>query len=213
MTHGGFLDQRTQSPTSLAFVGALHVAAIGALILFPPTFLVPDRIPSFPLINIEDPPPPPQIPDDPPPPAPKQREAVTKPVVVVPTLPKTPTGPTFPPNPLPPIPGPTAGTDPIPPLPLPPVEREAVIDQRAPFQPSYPPRLARQEIAGNTVVRVLIGSDGRVKAVEMLSATDPEFFEATRKQALRFWRFKPATRDGVPVESWRTLTVRFEMKA
>ena len=89
----------------------------------------------------------------------------------------------------------------------------AAIDARAPFQPSYPSRLARQDIEGVAVVRVLIGSDGRVKAVEQVSATDPEFFEATRTQAMRHWRFKPATRDGVAVESWRTMTVRFELKA
>jgi len=45
------------------------------------------------------------------------------------------------------------------------------------------------------------------------TATDAAFFEATRTQALRHWRFQPATRDGIPVESWRTMTVKFKLES
>jgi protein TonB len=60
-------------------------------------------------------------------------------------------------------------------------------------------------------VRVLIGTDGRVKEVQQISAASTAFFEATRKQALTKWRFTPGTRDGAPVEAWRTMAVRFEL--
>ena len=80
-------------------------------------------------------------------------------------------------------------------------------------QPAYPPSLARQEIEGVAIVRVLIGTDGRVKDVQMVSATEPEFFEATARQAKRYWKFKPAMRDGIAVESWRQMTVRFKLEA
>jgi periplasmic protein TonB len=69
----------------------------------------------------------------------------------------------------------------------------------------------RLEIEGSVTVRVLIGTDGRVRQVQVVRATDPEFAKATERQALRAWRFKPATRDGVPVEDWQTLTVRFDI--
>jgi protein TonB len=59
---------------------------------------------------------------------------------------------------------------------------------------------------------VLIGVDGRVKAAQSVSATSAAFFEATRRQALSKWRFKPATRGGIPEESWKTLSVRFLIK-
>lgn len=77
------------------------------------------------------------------------------------------------------------------------------------FQPNYPSdeRLAGRE--GRVVVRVLIGTDGRVKQVEQVSAPSAAFFEATRKRALEKWRFKPGTRDGVAVEAWETMAVRF----
>lgn len=79
------------------------------------------------------------------------------------------------------------------------------------LQPEYPPGLIRQEIEGAVTVRVLVGVDGRVKQVELIRSDQADFFKATRDQALRKWRFLPATRDGVPVESWQEKTVRFQM--
>jgi protein TonB len=60
-------------------------------------------------------------------------------------------------------------------------------------------------------VRIVIGADGRVKQVEKLKATSDAFFRATEQQALRHWRYKPATLDGKPVESRTTVTVRFRL--
>jgi periplasmic protein TonB len=79
------------------------------------------------------------------------------------------------------------------------------------FQPDYPVGMLRLEIEGSVTVRVLVGTDGRVRQVQVLSATDPDFARVTEKQALKAWRFKPATRDGVEVEDWQTLTVRFDI--
>lgn len=104
------------------------------------------------------------------------------------------------------------GTNPPPPLPV-------IINPRLDgryrdlFQPSYP---SDERLAGNSgrvVVRVLIGTDGRVKDVQLVSAASTAFFEATRKQALSKWRFTPGTRDGTPVEAWLTMTVRFVLDA
>ena len=80
------------------------------------------------------------------------------------------------------------------------------------FQPDYPARAQREGIEGIAVVRVLIGTDGRVKAVELVSTDDPAFFEATKRRALTKWRFKAATRGGVAEESWKEMRVRFEIK-
>lgn len=90
----------------------------------------------------------------------------------------------------------------------------ARLDERyaALFQPDYPARAQREGVEGVAVVRVLIGTDGRVKAVELVSTDDPAFFEATKRRALTKWRFKAATRGGVPEESWKEMRVRFEIK-
>jgi protein TonB len=79
------------------------------------------------------------------------------------------------------------------------------------FQPPYPSDRLRDEAEGRVTVRVQIGADGRVKAIEPVGKADTSFFDATRRQALSRWRFMPATRGGVAVESWKTMTVRFEI--
>lgn len=90
----------------------------------------------------------------------------------------------------------------------------AQLDQRyaGVFQPDYPASEERGGVEGIARVRVLIDVNGRVKAVELVSTDSPGFFEATKRRALAKWRFKPATRGGVPEESWKEMTVRFEIK-
>jgi periplasmic protein TonB len=79
------------------------------------------------------------------------------------------------------------------------------------FQPDYPVGLLQREIEGKVTIKVLIGIDGRVWEAIIISTAHPDFGKAAQKQALREWRFKPATRDGKAVEDWQTLTVRFDI--
>lgn len=79
------------------------------------------------------------------------------------------------------------------------------------LQPPYPPAEIRRGTEGTVTARVLIGADGRVKAIDIVKSPSDGLSEATRKQALARWRFKPATRDGVPVEGWKTMTLRFQI--
>lgn len=92
-----------------------------------------------------------------------------------------------------------------------PIFRKAERDPRYArnFQPDYPVGLLQKEIEGSAKIKVLIGTDGRVRQAILVSASHPDFGKAAEKQALREWRFKPATRDGVAVEEWQTLTVTF----
>jgi protein TonB len=110
--------------------------------------------------------------------------------------------------------GPTVLADP----PAPPLAPKLVLAELDPryagaFQPDYPASEQRREIEGVAKVRVLIGTDGRVKAVELVSTDSPGFFAETKRRALTKWRFTPATRGGVAEESWKTMTVRFEIRA
>ena len=79
------------------------------------------------------------------------------------------------------------------------------------LQPPYPPGLQRAEIEGSVTVRILVGVDGRVLRLEAVNVDNDGFLKATRDWALKKWRFKPATRDGVPYEEWITKTVRFKL--
>jgi protein TonB len=93
----------------------------------------------------------------------------------------------------------------------PPVLMGANIDPRYAnnFQPTYPPDQIREGNTGRVIVRVLIGVDGRVKDIEKVSTPSDSFWEATKRQALSKWRFKPATRDGEPYETWKIMNVSF----
>jgi protein TonB len=99
------------------------------------------------------------------------------------------------------------------PVRLPPVLTQPGVDPRYAglFQPPYPPAEQRAGRTGRVEVRVLVGVDGRVKQVERVLATSDDFFRVTEQRALAKWRFTPATRDGIPVEAWRSMTVRFEL--
>lgn len=79
------------------------------------------------------------------------------------------------------------------------------------LQPPYPAAEIRAGNDGRVVLRVLIGTDGRVKQVERVSATSDAFFAAAEHQALTKWRFKPATRDGVAIEQWKQMSLRFTL--
>jgi protein TonB len=165
---------------------------------------------------------------DPPPPPPKPepkpeskivdarlptpaREPVDHTKIVVPTAPGDPIATHIDPPPLPPIIAGNGDGGMIIVPPHVPLIAQPRLDSRYidGFQPNYPSdeRLAGRE--GRVVVRVLIGTDGRVKQVEQVSAASSAFFEATRKRALEKWRFKPGTRDGVAIEAWQTMSVRF----
>lgn len=136
-------------------------------------------------------------------PIPLPQNPVLQGIDVMPLDPTT-AGPIAPPGPTTTIPA-----DPPKPLVLPLVGATQDPRYARDFQPEYPSNELRAQRDGVAVVRVLIGTDGRVKEVREVSATSPAFFEATRRQALAKWRFKPATRGDVPQESWKQITARF----
>ncbi|HEV2865523.1 MAG TPA: energy transducer TonB [Allosphingosinicella sp.] len=220
MTQAGFFERKTVSPSGFALVVALHAAALAAVILMKgPQFI---REHPGPLITEFIP-----LPDDPPPepPQPQTQDPVAQRPTVIdrvdPVIERPREGPVVtgdPPPPLPPLGGTGEGpvSEPVvepPPLPAP-VRIAAQVDPRfaGDLQPAYPTAEQRAEREGTVRVRVTIGADGRVKAIERISATSDAFWEATRRHALARWRFRPATEDGRPVASRKTMNVFFELR-
>lgn len=207
------VQPRKLNPTSLAATIVINGAVLAALFTAAPTIekVLPKAIDIF--IPIEPKPPKP-VPVEPKP-QPKADKA-TPPVVdrIVETR-ATPDAPIIELTRDPVIPlGPSADSGTIdagPVTPAPPVMTEAEIDPRykRDFQPSYPPSKIRLEQEGRVTVRILVGANGRVLQLQPVGSPDEDFLAATRKQALAKWRFKPATRDGVPIEAWREISVRF----
>ena len=162
------------------------------------------------------PPPPPPNPD------PEARHAdpmPSHPIQVDPVVPTIPFDPPFRTSPdpgPPPIPGTGDGGGVVvdPPKPPPPILRGADVDGRyaRDFQPVYPNEERRAGREGVVTLKVLIGTDGRVREVARIAAASDAFWRVTQDRALAKWRFRPATRDGVPYETWKTMTVRFRLE-
>lgn len=204
-------------PGSLAVSLGITGAMIAGLVFSAPNVIAIVHKHDLQITDVTLPPVPPPDPKPVPTrPQPTQRTVITAPQPVVPTT--VDLLPVSPPQPLPPDPIgtlPLAPASPVadPPAPPPvlPALVGASVDPRYldALQPPYPPAETRAGHVGNVVVRVLIGVDGRVKQVERVSAASDDFYAVTERQALGHWRFKPATRGGVPVESWKTMTVHF----
>lgn len=210
------INPRRLNPASLGAAVAINGGVLAALFLAAPEILQGPR-PVDPPIDTYN------VPPDPPPPevTKKKVERVERLPIVVPKQPVvlpskdpafTDTTDRFPSTDAHPDPGPAAEPTREP---IPPVLVDAKLDQRFAdrFQPTYPSSELRASREGAVTVKVLIGMDGRVKAVEPVRADSAAFLDATRRQALGNWRFTPATRDGIPVESWRTMTVRFQLSS
>lgn len=214
--HDGYGSGAGYRAVAAGLAVGLPAALIAAVALSP---MIIDREPvsaPVPWKSFTLPPPPPAMPD----PEPQQRPQPQQAVVTATPTPLPPVAST-PPLAAPiPIPFPAVDTGPGPVLadpPAPPAEPALVVaqlDKRflGAFQPDYPARAQREGLEGVVRVRILIGIDGRVKAVELVRSDDPAFFEATKRRALAKWRFKPATRGGVAEESWTEMTVRFQIR-
>lgn len=213
MTEAGFFAQKTNSPKSLALVIALHGGLIAAVMMIKsPVFTEPFGPTLVRLIPIE-----PEPPVEPPPPQQYQtqqpRSHIDPVPQVVPT--DTNTGVVIASNDHTNVISEVIGTGDrvLPPPPPPPFRRAADWDPRyaSALQPPYPATEERAQRDGVVRVRVTIGPDGRVTAVERLSATSDAFWRVTEQQALRRWRFRPATLDGRPVEDSKVVTLNFRI--
>lgn len=218
MYANGFLAQKRRSPVSLAAVLGLHGAALGAVILFGTTTFQRVADNKLTLIDITEPEVPPIIPPPPPrpdQPTPQPRDLLTVTPPVGPTAGPT-AGPVTPPEPYrPPVtdPGPTRFAEATTPRIPDPVRIDAQVDPRFrdALQPPYPRDQEAAQREGRVRVRITIGPDGRVTAIDQLSATNESFWRVTQRQALSRWRFRPATVDGRPVASTMVFTVTFRL--
>ncbi len=204
-------------PVAALFAVGLPAALVVAVALSP-MIIIDEPTTSTPpwrSFTLPKPKPPEPKPDAKPRAQPQQTEFTAPPSPLPPVAQDPPEAPPLPPY-VPPAgtgAGPSVTADP----PITPAKPKLVfaeLDSRfaGSFQPDYPPREQHGAIEGIAKVRVLIGTDGRVKAVELVSTDSPGFFEATKRRALAKWRFKPATRGGVPEESWKVMTVRFQIR-
>jgi protein TonB len=79
--------------------------------------------------------------------------------------------------------------------------------------PAYPDDARVRGYEDTVVVRYIIGRDGRVREVIVLSRPEHEVFETITVKAIRHWRFRPYKKDGVAQEIVHELTIYFRLQA
>jgi TonB family protein len=77
-------------------------------------------------------------------------------------------------------------------------------------EPVYPMRARRLKKSATVSVRVLVSETGQVLEVERLGDEAGDGFDQAAIDAARKSAWEPATKDGVPVKMWRTVSIRFE---
>lgn len=151
-----------------------------------------DLPPPPPKPKLAAPPPPPYIPppevrvQTPPPP-----KAIANVITVKPETPVVP-----PPQPAAPTPSPQPVANAAP------VRTSAVVDAANCQKPEYPRKSLRLEEQGAVVLQFLIGIDGRVVESKIAKSSGYRDLDNAARNALSLCRFKPATADGKPEQSW-----------
>ena len=82
-----------------------------------------------------------------------------------------------------------------------------------PLRFEYPAHLARTPIAGNVLVKVMVGESGAVDSVAVVAAEPAGFFEEHTRAALTSARFYPGRRAGRTVRSQITMKVEYDPAA
>jgi TonB family protein len=75
----------------------------------------------------------------------------------------------------------------------------------------YPEDLLKGQKQGNVLLMGRIDREGRIQDLRMVAASFQEFV-APAMVAVKAWRFKPATRDGKPIDIAANVGVRFRLK-
>ena len=77
--------------------------------------------------------------------------------------------------------------------------------------PRYPAMARRAGIQGAVVVRGIVRRDGTIDNVEVIKDL-PQGLGDAAADAVRRWRFRPATYRGDPIDVYYTVTVNFRLQ-
>jgi TonB family protein len=78
--------------------------------------------------------------------------------------------------------------------------------------PSYPKSLKRRNIEGDVKLMVSIGLSGGVTSVKVLKSSGYPEMDSAAVRAAKLQKWVPAKKDGVPINTTQTYSVRFRLK-
>ena len=76
--------------------------------------------------------------------------------------------------------------------------------------PQYPQLARNQRLSGDVKVDALVDVNGRVSAMKVISG--PALLHQAAMDALRQWKYQPATLNGQPMAMHLTVTVQFKLQ-
>lgn len=65
---------------------------------------------------------------------------------------------------------------------------------------------------GTVAIRALILATGEVRGVDVTGSSGSDALDRAAGDAVRGWRFVPATRDGTPIDAYVTLRIRYVVR-
>jgi TonB family protein len=77
--------------------------------------------------------------------------------------------------------------------------------------PKYPPELIEQNVQGEVVLYAVIRSDGSVDSIQLVRGIDRQL-DANAKNALSQWKFRPALKNGIPVDLEAIVHIPFKIR-
>ncbi len=77
--------------------------------------------------------------------------------------------------------------------------------------PLYPEEARKSGIRGRVLFSAVISEDGRVESLELINSDHPLLTKAA-EDAIRQWRYRPATKKGQPVRVLLTVTTTFNLR-
>jgi protein TonB len=77
-------------------------------------------------------------------------------------------------------------------------------------RPIYPPTALNAGVEGTVSLQTIIGTDGSVQALRVLSSIDADL-TAAALEAVKQWRYSPTLLNGVPVEILSNVDVQFKL--
>jgi TonB family protein len=77
-------------------------------------------------------------------------------------------------------------------------------------EPEYTPEARREKVSGDVALSVQLAADGTVQDVQVVRSLRPDL-DQSAVNAVRQWRFQPATKDGSPIPFRISVSVSFRL--
>ena len=78
--------------------------------------------------------------------------------------------------------------------------------------PPYPPRSRRLGEEGKVILRVLVSPEGTAQQVDIKASSGISRLDESAQRTVRTWKFIPAKRSGIAVESWVLVPILFKLE-